>query len=153
MTCVEFFLSKITVQIYVHSKKDKYRRKGKGHSCCLGNRIYAQGRFWRIGCMHHILQIILVQLIHHAWCVFPHDSIKYQSFYGFFYNIIYTVLQCDLPPLRPHCGEAPAVLGTASQREKPINVLLILSNPDSLHLGPQDERLLRLSVLPPYYLI
>ena len=20
---------------------------------------------------------------------------------------IYTVLQCDLPPLRPHCGEAP----------------------------------------------
>ena len=24
-----------------------------------------------------------------------------------FYYIIYTVLQCDLPPLRPHCGEAP----------------------------------------------
>ena len=24
-----------------------------------------------------------------------------------FYHIIYTVLQCDLPPLRPHCGEAP----------------------------------------------
>ena len=26
------------------------------------------------------------------------------SFYWVF--IIYTVLQCDLPPLRPHCGEA-----------------------------------------------
>ena len=25
---------------------------------------------------------------------------------GFLY-IIYAVLQCDLPPLRPHCGEAP----------------------------------------------
>ena len=23
------------------------------------------------------------------------------------YYIIYTVLLCDLPPLRPHCGEAP----------------------------------------------
>ena len=25
----------------------------------------------------------------------------------FFYYIICTVLQCDLPPIRPHCGEAP----------------------------------------------
>ena len=29
------------------------------------------------------------------------------SFLWCFYYIIYTVLQCDLPPLRPHCGEAP----------------------------------------------
>ena len=28
-------------------------------------------------------------------------------FIVFFYYIIYTVLQCDLPPLRPHYGEAP----------------------------------------------
>ena len=27
-------------------------------------------------------------------------------FIGFYY-IIYTVLQCDLAPLRPHCGDSP----------------------------------------------
>ena len=36
----------------------------------------------------------------------------YAKFYFFkifllgFYYIMYTVLQCELPPLRPHCGEA-----------------------------------------------
>ena len=28
-------------------------------------------------------------------------------FFIVFYYIIHTVLQCDLSPLRPHCGEAP----------------------------------------------
>ena len=27
-------------------------------------------------------------------------------FIGFYY-IIHTVIQCDLPPLRPHCGPGP----------------------------------------------
>ena len=39
-----------------------------------------------------------------------------------FYNIIPTVLQCDLPPLRPHCGEAPdqdSNPGLAAQRHYP----------------------------------
>ena len=36
------------------------------------------------------------------------------------YYIIPTVLQCDLPPLRPHCGEAPgrdSNPGRAAQRQ------------------------------------
>ena len=37
------------------------------------------------------------------------DVLRIYFFISFiwFYYIIYTVLQCDLPPLRPHCGEAP----------------------------------------------
>ena len=40
------------------------------------------------------------------------NTAREQFFYSFtarglrFFYIIYTVLQCDLPPLRPHCGEA-----------------------------------------------
>ena len=42
----------------------------------------------------------------------PQSSIIFYIFFtahvgqGFIY-LIYTVLQCDLLPLRPHCGEAP----------------------------------------------
>ena len=50
---------------------EKYRIKGKGRRCCLGDRIYkiscrasyfAPGRFWRIWWIHPFLQIIS------SWC-------------------------------------------------------------------------------------
>ena len=33
--------------------------------------------------------------------------IYFLNLFSGFYYIIYTVLQCDLPPLKPQCGEAP----------------------------------------------
>ena len=41
-------------------------------------------------------------------------------YFFFFFFFSSTVLQCDLPPLRPHCGEAPgrdSNPGRAAQRQ------------------------------------
>ena len=53
-------------------------------------------------------------------CIYVRKYI-YFFFYLFLgFYIIYTVLQCDLPPLRSHCGEAPgrdSNPGRAGQRQ------------------------------------
>ena len=64
-----FLLLSFALGCVLHAlKMDKYRRKGKGRRCSLGDRIYflvlfltsyfAQGQFWRIGLIHPFLHII-----------------------------------------------------------------------------------------------
>ena len=55
---------------------------------------------------------------------------------GFYYNIC-TVLQCGLPPLRPHCGEAPrADIRTWDARStRPPHLFLILPQWCTVYTG------------------
>ena len=56
--------------------------------------------------------------VHNVYTVLSvQDTFLFFFFLGLGFYFIFTVLQCDLPPLRPHCWEAP---GRDSKPERAI---------------------------------